>query len=651
MIFGMPLIDIVGLEAKLQTERSRHLVAELKEAPNENGKVLALCNYILKMQVQSKIEEGSEKTPAIPYRFLTPQGMEIDLRLCNQEAMRSLQPHLLHILNSAMQDWIPSRTNELMKQFREQGIEEEDELQFNLERTINNEYFDKVTKLINSDVSIERVTGGQGNGMAELLINQAQTAKIIGEVLKEEERRQEKFKVDLEARLKVDHPILSRVDSWLERQIKNAHAEDVVKHRWDTHQEAINRCKAASLDQSAYFLNKDLSFRKDHEPMWKRELRNVCQEPAKEFKFDTRIWHPKNWIVTEHSASGSPLGIVPTEIMDASGDDTLCYDTAEKGKKDSEEVIYKVSKKVTRTNNSGYLGWRWLNFFMRTNSWFWNTLFFLGIVVPWCTPFSLRALLYSEPFYPQYILDTKTGIIKKDRRSKTHTVMSRIHVLWNHIAQARKDFESKPDTGLLSKDISRHFHRFVNYILKGCGGTALIVLCFPMIMILVSLLSLFLAFWSPVIVWAGSALIHVLGFLFYDFETDSDGAVQAVVWNVLINYLGIGLLQPIVCSIVAFVFCPLFAFFGCAFAFVRKFIRDAWDTVMFQLIIKIHGRVPLRDSFLARKIAGPGMAKSYYYQIKTEQALAALETAMDLDRISAVHVRPCILLFISNFHV
>lgn len=39
MIFGTPLLDIVGLEAKLLSERSKYLVAELKEASGEEGKL------------------------------------------------------------------------------------------------------------------------------------------------------------------------------------------------------------------------------------------------------------------------------------------------------------------------------------------------------------------------------------------------------------------------------------------------------------------------------------------------------------------------------------------------------------------------------------------------------------------------------------
>ena len=105
--------------------------------------------------------------------------------------------------------------------------------------------------------------------------------------------------------------------------------------------------------------------------------------------------------------------------------------------------------------------------FRRTNAIFWNILFYLAVAIPWCSSLSFRALFYSDPFYPNYILDQKTGLLKKDRNSRTHTVLSRIQTLWRHISESRKSFESKPDTGLISKDVTRHIHRFVNYVIKG----------------------------------------------------------------------------------------------------------------------------------------------------------------------------------------
>ena len=187
---------------------------------------------------------------------------------------------------------------------------------------------------------------------------------------------------------------------------------------WRPHQEAISRCKKESLEQSAYFLAKDMSFRKDQEKMLTKEYRSLCQSPAHQFSFETKIWSPHNWIITQECQGEST--IIPTEIGKSfiekeifkkdsfikdiiadsnNGDDTLSYiphhkrsssmrGDQEKGlhssskyfiEESSANVTYSLTKHTTKTNESGYLGWRWLNFFHRTNAFFWNTLFLLAI--------------------------------------------------------------------------------------------------------------------------------------------------------------------------------------------------------------------------------------------------------------------------------
>ena len=59
---------------------------------------------------------------------------------------------------------------------------------------------------------------------------------------------------------------------------------------------------------------------------------------------------------------------------------------------------------------------------------------------------------------------------------------------------------------------------------------------------------------------------------------------------------------------------------------------------MLQLLVSKRARVPLGDGFLARRTAGPGLAGAYFYQIRTEQALFALETKMELDQLRAYKV-------------
>lgn len=60
-----------------------------------------------------------------------------------------------------------------------------------------------------------------------------------------------------------------------------------------------------------------------------------------------------------------------------------------------------------------------------------------------------------------------------------------------------------------------------------------------------------------------------------------------------------------------------------------------WDALIFHAIIKKRGRVPASDSFVVKRIAGPGLASDYYFQISPEQALAAFEAKMEWDELAA----------------
>ena len=59
---------------------------------------------------------------------------------------------------------------------------------------------------------------------------------------------------------------------------------------------------------------------------------------------------------------------------------------------------------------------------------------------------------------------------------------------------------------------------------------------------------------------------------------------------------------------------------------------------MFRAIIAKRARVPAGDSFIVRRVAGPGLASNFFYQIKTEQALVALEARMEVAEVEAYKV-------------
>lgn len=53
------------------------------------------------------------------------------------------------------------------------------------------------------------------------------------------------------------------------------------------------------------------------------------------------------------------------------------------------------------------------------------------------------------------------------------------------------------------------------------------------------------------------------------------------------------------------------------------------------MFIKKCGRVPASDSLAVKRIAGPGLALDYFFNIKPEQALAAFEAKMELEELQA----------------
>ena len=374
------------------------------------------------------------------------------------------------------------------------------------------------------------------------------------------------------------------------------------------------------------------------------ELRDV-KVPTFEFNFDYIIWLPKNWKISKKQSDNSWMTI-PTEFVDGSEHHGEYERT-----KDGSAPEFKLEKVRTANNSSKYPMWRWTNFVLRTTSWLWNAIYYLGVIIPFVSPVSLRALFSLAVYYPDKGMSPgksrvsqsfsliendnfhftelcgKSGRLKPNLNSRVNTVTSRLSSLWTHVQQARSSFEAAPDTGLLPKTISRFFNRFVNYLLKGFVGTLFILLVFPITMLFLSLASLAAAVTAPVWVVAGSVLVHLFCVFILDFDGPSH--FGAILWNLLINIIGRGTVQPVFSLFLSTVFAPLMALLLFVFAGTRKVLRDAWDFLMFNLILKRFARIPDRDSFLARRIAGPGLASKYFYQIRPEQALVAISSEIE----------------------
>ena len=128
------------------------------------------------------------------------------------------------------------------------------------------------------------------------------------------------------------------------------------------------------------------------------ELRNL-KEPSLEFKFTYNIWLPQNWKISK-KLSDNTWKYIPTEIFD--GIHMSEHHGEYERTKDGSTPEYKLERVHSANNSTKYPAWRWTNFFLRTSSWLWNSVYFFGAIIPFVSAVSFRALFSLTAYYPDY---------------------------------------------------------------------------------------------------------------------------------------------------------------------------------------------------------------------------------------------------------
>jgi hypothetical protein len=299
--------------------------------------------------------------------------------------------------------------------------------------------------------------------------------------------------------------------------------------------------------------------------------------------------------------------------------------------KENQFYLVKTIKYKSDTSKSF---WRWRNFFIRTWCYLINSLFIFCLVIPFVSALSFRALFSMRPYYPEKIVN-KFGQLEEDKNSKKLTFISRISALWRHVRISRKKFEDTPDKGLLGKGLTRIFNVIWNYLIKGFFGTISLVLIFPILCIMISTGSIVLGvltpLWYPIL-----SILHHLSFLIifdWDYPKGRSCIRLFPFLRIILQFLICAILVPIISLITAILICPILSFLIAVFALIRNVLRKTWDSLMYFVILKKLARIPSEDTFVARRTAGPGLASKYFYQMKPEQALAALEVYIELEII------------------
>ncbi|XP_055309168.1 uncharacterized protein LOC129573035 [Sitodiplosis mosellana] len=630
MVIGIPSLLAHDLDKKIKEERCRYLVAELICRPEYEDCMESLCTYVrsqLQRATTEKFDVDNEMADLpIPYLFLTPSGMEVDLRLFSRSTMKKALPIILSILERERRGWFLHFRERVISELRDKKMSDA-EIEDKVNEAVMQEYLQRVYSAVLSHPDL----GKLGEKVPQLLVQQAQSVVIMHKAYEKVEKDIKRCSNEYEIRLIEDHPILSKIKTWLQMKLRDEERQMVSKCKWRVHEDALSMCQKHNLQQTSYFLSRDLTFMREREPVLLNELRQV-KEPTRCFQWPCRIWRPKSFIIRRNFQGLSE--IIPTVICQQA------YTSIVMPRQDPSQPVFLIEKEIIRKNSTRWPFWRVLNMIQRIWCYTWNVMYLLGLVVPWDSPLSVRALFCIKPYitYAGLELSQINGTLFPRKTSVTQTLASRLLHLWRHVSKARTRFETEPDTGFISKGMTRAINQTWNYFFKGFIGTAFIIFIYPVLCIAASLVSVVLAltapFWIPIIV----IFLHLYMIFIYDFDCPNDDErnrycifLEAIVWNIGIQ----GCLQPILCLFVGGILCPLAATTIFIAGIVRYSFRLVWDFIMFHLFIEKCGRVPSNDSFAVKRISGPGLALNYYFSIKSEQALASLEAKMELDELDA----------------
>lgn len=309
----------------------------------------------------------------------------------------------------------------------------------------------------------------------------------------------------------------------------------------------------------------------------------------------------------------------------------LQAEAAEKPEMRSDGASWMISSSSFDVSvSSSHPFWRFTAFFVWMTSWIWNLTFFFLRAVLFESPLGIRAWLPREHFFTHKTMNLTTGVWEDAEWSSTETFWGLFKSLWLSIAQSRRDFESIPDTGIIGKSLTRVFHLFSCYVLWGLLGTLGILIFFPILSFLTISISLLLglttAIWVPVVALILWALSMVIVDVLYGppYRGDvSDGQLSRMIFPIIrmivVDFIALGLLNVVLSLVLSVVVYPLVSALNILFAFCRCSLRTMWDVLMFHLVLKLRGRVPATDSWVARRVSYPGIGRSIYYS--TEPAI------------------------------
>ena len=217
-LIGLPSMETRNLELRLHEERAKYLVCELT-CPLE-GSVRDIVTYVRRQMERNRTEKGGgglgeeEQGPVLTFIFQTPQGLELDLRLCSKEVMTRVKPVVMKLLEEESRGWFPEYRERIISELRARGLSGSS-LEQEANRRISSEYVRRVCAAVAGSEALASI----GEGIPRLLADQLRAGVIFQEALEQTEQMLAERQKEEEQSLMDNFPIRSKIPAWMSRKL------------------------------------------------------------------------------------------------------------------------------------------------------------------------------------------------------------------------------------------------------------------------------------------------------------------------------------------------------------------------------------------------------------------------------------------------
>nr|CAH8870556.1 unnamed protein product [Trichobilharzia regenti] len=281
LFFGWPQVNSGDIDRKLLEERLRFLICDLSVKSNQKKKLLEfwnICEEISKLSFDTCEENAGDIS--LPYRFLTPTRISVDLRLHDPALLERCLQVVGELRNSVRGDWFQDVREFSISQYRDEKKSVSEIKRLVLQDGMK-QYAARLFDAMRHSEALFQISPG----IAEVLIQEASFKLILEEAKEIFLQNWLSYRQSFDQSLRLNNPILFNTPRWRARKWYRARQEYLQAHKFDIHEYTLSKCVLSGLEQHAFLIGRDLTFLKDRECLLRDKISKSASFPDEEFVF------------------------------------------------------------------------------------------------------------------------------------------------------------------------------------------------------------------------------------------------------------------------------------------------------------------------------------------------------------------------------